>query len=75
MINKLEDKSMTRLLFGYVVSMVVAATLSVGAASAAPATTAAKGSDMTALVRPIETAHWVWHHHHRIWVSDHHRHY
>ena len=66
---------MFRSLLGWVFSTLVATTDLAGAASAAPVTTAAKGSDMTALVRPIETAHWVWHHHHRIWVSDHHRHY
>ena len=60
-----------------ITATVFAAALSVGAAgvaSAAPSTPLHAGSRVAdpALLQDV---HWEWHHHHRVWVPDHHRYY
>jgi len=47
----------------------------VGSASAAPVTTAALAGRTPSGISLTQDVHWAWHHHHRVWVSDHHRYY
>ena len=58
-----------------ITATVFAAALSVaGVASAAPSTPLDAGSRVAAPA-PLQDVHWEWHHHHRVWVPDHHRSY
>ena len=47
------------------------ATLSIGAAAAAPVTTSLQApgahASAQALIQPV---HWEYHHHHKVWVRD-----
>ena len=45
----------------------------VGTASAAPMTNVLRGADVQAPAaqQMVQKAYWVWHHHHRVWVSPH----
>jgi hypothetical protein len=66
---------MPRPLTGYIFSVALVATLSIGAigtASAAPVTTAAKALQATALPSPTQSVRWIWRHHHRVWVGGRH---
>ena len=61
-----------RLLTAAAITAVTIGTVS--AASAAPVTNFARHEERAA--RPmIQDVHWEWHHHHRVWVPDHHRYY
>ena len=63
---------MLRRLLGYIFSSAVVATLATGLAFAAPVTTAARGAGARIEISLTQNVHGTWHHHHRIWMSDHH---
>ena len=64
---------MLRLLLGCICLSAVMARLAAGPAVAAPVTTAITGAGIQTETSLTQEVHWVWHHHHRIWVS--HRHH
>ena len=65
---------MLRSLFGYLCSSAAVALLSAAPVFAAPVTTVARAAGVPTQTSLTQSVHWVWHHHHRIWVSDHYRH-
>jgi hypothetical protein len=58
-----------------IVATVAVVTLSVGAAVAAPVTNVYPGAGATvAAPATVQPVYWVWRHHHKVWIPDHHRH-
>ena len=56
-------------------AIVALGTVGVGATAEAAPGVNVGGTELRALSPAVQSVHWEWHHHHRVWVPDYHRHY